>query len=146
MEIVKTRLIVPLILAAVTGACAPQISSIPDTTVSLRGTVTGSALYRERILPPPGASVKFSLEDVSRADAPSVTLASQEYNVDGKAPPYAFKLTTPHDRLDTRMTYSVRASIADPHGKLLWTSDAAHRIDPSAIAQELPPIIMVKVN
>lgn len=148
MKITTTGFIVPLILAAMTTACAPGTSSVSDTAVSRHGTatVTGTVLYRERILPPPGASVKFLLEDVSRADAPAITLATQAYRIEGKAPPYTFKLTTPRAKLDSRLTYTVRASIIDAGGKLLWTTDTANRIAPGAVDQELPPIVMVKVN
>src|SRR3546814_5741440 len=41
--------------------------------------VTGSVTYRERIALPPTARIEVKLDDVSLADAPSRTLASQRF-------------------------------------------------------------------
>ena len=49
--------------------------------------VDGEALYRERILPPPDATLVVSLQDASRADAPSIEIASTRMLVPG-GPPY----------------------------------------------------------
>lgn len=148
MKIITNRILASALLVVMTAACTPAPNSASGTTVSRDGTatVTGAALYRERIMPPPGASIQFTLEDVSRADAPSVTLASQSYKLEGKGQPYAFHLTTPRNTLDPRMRYNLRVAINDPSGKLLWISDTANTVNPEAVDQELPQIILVKVN
>ena len=104
----------PLLIGAVvlTGCEAPE----PET-----GTVSGTLAYRERIMLSPEAVATITLEDVSRADAPSKVIAEQKL-VNPGAPPIAFELEYPLDAIDERMSYSVRAQIED-RGRLMFTTD-----------------------
>jgi putative lipoprotein len=82
-------------------------------------TVTGTVTWRERMMLPPGAVLEVTVEDISRADAPSIRLARFALSPVG-APPLAFELDVP--AADPRATVSVRASIRH-EGALLFTTD-----------------------
>ena len=83
-------------------------------------TLRGTVFYRERMMPPPGAVLTVTLEDVSRADAPAEVVARQEIPLQG-GPPYAFVLSYGGDAIQDRHRYSLRARI-DAEERLLWTS------------------------
>lgn len=84
-------------------------------------SVTGTALYRERIAMPPGVVFEARLEDVSRADAPSVTIGTFRIE-DAGNPPYAFSIDYDPAEIDDRFTYAVRAELR-LDGQLLFTTD-----------------------
>ena len=148
MTITVTRFCIPLVLAAAATACAPAPSAMPDGAAVHEGmaTVSGSVLYRERIMPPPGATITIALLDVSYADAPSTTITSQTRKLDGKGPPYTYRLEAPRAKLQSRMRYAVQAMIHDADGGLLWVNDTANTVDPALAEQELPPIVLVKTG
>ena len=55
--------------------------------------VTGTVTYRERIaLPPEGVVVTIKVEDVSRADAPAVTIGEQIIENPGHQVPIPFEI------------------------------------------------------
>jgi putative lipoprotein len=78
----------------------------------LRATVAGTLLYQERIALPPTALVTVALEDVSRADAPSVTVALTSFTAGGRQVPLPFELSYDPSTIDERYRYNVRATIA----------------------------------
>lgn len=86
-------------------------------------TVQGTATYRERMALPAGAMFEASIEDVSRADAPSLVIASTRLASPGN-PPIAFTIAYDQTRILPDRRYVVRARIV-LDGKLLFTSDVA---------------------
>lgn len=106
---------------------APKPPSTETLVPSAQTLVTGSATYRERMTAPPGSVLKVVLADTSRAGAPAIELASWSASLDDGGVPKAFELST-DAALDPRMTYTVRATIHDAEGTLLWTTDTAHRV------------------
>jgi putative lipoprotein len=92
----------------------------------VKKTLVGEALYRERILLPPGAELHLTLEDVSKMDVPSTVIATSSQVLTG-APPYEFSLDYSAEDIDARMQYSLRVKIM-LDGKLLFTS--TERLDP----------------
>ncbi len=92
---------------------------------ALAGTIDGTATYRERIAVRPGATLFVELQDVSRADAPSVTLAAQRYALTGVLAP--FELTYDDALIDDRMQYVVCASMYQGDD-LLMTTDQAYPV------------------
>ena len=105
-------------------------------------TVEGAAAYRERIAPPPGALLIVTASNISRADAAAVELARLEQDADAGAPPYAFSLSIPRDRLARGQRYNVRAAIYGAQGQLLWTTDQAYPINPALDAQDVGLLVM----
>lgn len=102
---------------------APTAAGLDTSTVPGTALLTGSVLYRERIALPPDAEVAITLQDVSRADAPAVELASTTFNSEGRQVPLPFTLTYEPGKIDPAATYSLAARISNA-GELLWISDA----------------------
>lgn len=105
----------------VLAACAATPAPVDTTTVEV------TALYRERIMLPPGHVLTVRIEDVSRADAPAVTMAETRRPLDG-GPPYSVRLSVPTARIDPRHTYAARAEIRDPARALRFTTDTRHAV------------------
>jgi putative lipoprotein len=89
------------------------------------GTLTGTAGYRERIALPPEAVLEVRLEDVSRADAPSRTLAMKQYALSGV--PMDFTLEYDDALIRDALSYVLRATIS-MNDRLLFTTDTAHPV------------------
>jgi uncharacterized lipoprotein YbaY/heat shock protein HslJ/uncharacterized lipoprotein NlpE involved in copper resistance len=97
-------------------ACALAVSTAYASAESLTGTAT----YLERMLLPPQAVLVVALEDVSRADAPSVIIAETRSDNLG-APPFGFTLEYDPTKIDDRMSYNIRAQVFDDE-RLLFTT------------------------
>jgi uncharacterized lipoprotein YbaY/heat shock protein HslJ len=85
--------------------------------------VTGTAYFRERIALPPGAVFEATLEDVSRADAPSVEIA-RAGGANWPGPPFAFALPYDPAAIDPRARLNVRARVL-VDGRTMFASDTA---------------------
>jgi uncharacterized lipoprotein YbaY len=104
MRIITT--IIVLILSTLLFAdCSPFYQSGSHSAV-IRGTVN----YRERIALPPDAVVSIKLVDVSRADAPAVTIGEQTIENPGQVP-IPFEIQYDSALIDTRYTYAIQATI-----------------------------------
>src|SRR5262245_2742426 len=90
---------------------------------SMAQTIKGTATFRERMALPPGAVFEATLEDVSRADAPSETIARQRLTSPGN-PPIAFAISYDPAKISANRRYVVRARIL-VDDKLLFTTDTA---------------------
>jgi putative lipoprotein len=88
--------------------------------------VSGRVTYRQRIALPPDAVVVVGVLDVSRADAPSQTIAEQRIEVEHQVP-IPFSLRVDADRLDPRHRYAVAARI-EVGGVPAWVSDTHHPV------------------
>ena len=87
--------------------------------------MSGTATYRERMALPPDAVFEATLEDVSRADAPALVVASAR--VASPAVPIAFSIGVDPARIDANRRYVVRGRIT-LNGQLLFTSDTAYPV------------------
>ncbi len=74
--------------------------------------LTGLVTYRERMMLPPGAEIKITLEDVSRMDVAATVLAETTVSTTDKAPPYPFVLSYNPADTDPRHRYTLRARIS----------------------------------
>lgn len=94
--------------------------------VADEATVRGTAMYRERMMLPPGAVLEVTLEDVSLADAPAKELGSVVRENPGN-PPFSFEIPYNPAAIDERHSYAVRATIrvAD---KLMFTTDTTYPV------------------
>ena len=104
----------PLAALAIAG-CA---STAPAPVA--KGQVTGSVLYRERIMLPPTATVTVSLADTSLMDAPAKVIDTQVLT--GGSPPYKFTLNYDPVQIVANHTYTVSARI-EVDGKLRFITD-----------------------
>lgn len=129
-----------LLLVLLTTAC-----SMTDTSFETLA-VTGELWYRERIALPPAASVRLTLVDVAVADRAAPVLAERRLPLGDRQVPVDFRLEVPRSALKPAGRYAFRATIEDPAGRLMWTTDSAHMVDPSATAQDLGPLRLVRVT
>lgn len=97
-------------------------------------TITGTVVYRERMLLPEGAVATVRLEDVSLADAPARLIA--ETSVPASTSPTAFSIDYDPARLEAGHTYAWRASIL-AGDELMFTTTERHTFDPAATGVEL---------
>lgn len=119
------------VLAAVSllslGACAQTGTS--DGLASAETTaVEINATYRERIALTPGHTLNVSVQDVSLADAPAVTLGEVSLALDGRQPPYRVFVNVPTNAIQQNHRYAARAEIRDSAGKLRFTTDTHHGV------------------
>jgi putative lipoprotein len=119
--------------AALAGAAGCATPPPPPAAEQLR--LTGQAAYRERIALPPNAVFEATLEDVSRADAPSTVLARSRLKPAGN-PPFAYTLAVPRVQLRERARYVVRARVT-VDGRLWFTTDRAHPVNAGAAEQRI---------
>ena len=91
-------------------------------------TVTGTVTYRERIaLPQQGVVVTAKVEDVSRADAPAVTIGEQIIENPGHQVPIPFEIEYNPDDIDERYTYAMRVRI-EVDGKLWFINTTRYEV------------------
>lgn len=108
-----------LCLTALLAACqSPQ----PVAKAALDGEV----FYLQRIALPPAATLSVTLQDVSLADAPAVTLAEQKGPVHGQVP-LPFHLDYDPAQVQPGHRYSVSARI-EHAGELLFISTEHHGV------------------
>lgn len=137
-----------LAITALTAACAPvegDVASTGQAGEAQQMKVSGKVAYRERIALVPGAKLEVTLNDISLADAPSVELTRDARVLQGEQVPLAFSLTVGKDMIKPNMRYAVRATITDPAGNLMWTTDTVHMIDNAAPRQDLGTLQLVQV-
>ena len=93
------------------------IANSGEQTITVNGlsqadeAITGTVFYLPRIALPPNAIIEISLVDVSRADAPAITLASQQIVANGRQVPFPFTLPYDSGQIDPRSSYAVQARI-----------------------------------
>ena len=129
-------------LMALLAACQSQESAAPSAPAVIQGAhaVTGNATYRERIMPPPGSSLRVQLIDNLLADTPKAVIAETTVT-DFAGPPIAFTLPFDPAKLRANGQYGLHAALSGPDGKLMFVSDTRVSVDPSAnVPVEIPMI------
>ena len=108
-----------LSLTALLGACS-SMNSTPQATLD------GEVFYLQRIALPPTATLEVSLQDVSLADAPAVTLAKQSGTIKGQVP-LPFHLSYDPAQVKPGHRYSVSARI-EVNGELMFITTENHAV------------------
>lgn len=106
-------------LATLLGACQ-------NTAPAANASLDGEVFYLQRIALPAAAILSVSLLDVSRSDAPSVTLAEQKGPVKGQVP-LPFHLRYDPAQIKPGHRYSIAARI-ELDGKLLFITTERHSV------------------
>lgn len=88
-------------------------------------SVTGTATYRERMLLPPESVFEATLEEVSRADAPSEVIGNAR--VTSPKVPISFSINYDPARIHAGRRYVVRAWI-NLNGHLIYTTDTTYPV------------------
>ena len=121
-------------LTVLLGACSTM-------NTSPHATLDGEVYYLERIGLPTKATLEVSLQDVSLADAPAVTLAKQSGQIKGQIP-LPFHLTYDPAEIKPGHRYAISARIEN-NGRLLFINTEHNGVDLNA--KSLQPI-RVRVN
>ena len=106
-------------------------------------TITGSALYRERIALPSNAVLEVTVEDVSRADAPATAIGRITLMPAGQVP-IGFEVPYQESLVRQNHRYSVRARITHD-GTLLWTTTQAHPVLTNGAGNRVDGMLLQRV-
>lgn len=121
------------------GLAAGLLALVAALPIAAAGaTLEGSATYRERIALPADAVFEATLEDVSRADAPSTVLGRARLDPAG-LPPFRFAIEYDEKAIEAGRRYVVRANVSRA-GQLLFTTDRAY---PVLGENSVPPEIVL---
>ncbi|MGE0828480.1 MAG: YbaY family lipoprotein [Hyphomonadaceae bacterium] len=116
-----------IVWAALIGLLASACASAPPQTGPAQ--LNGRVLYLERIALPRPGQVRVTLEDVSRADAPSTIVAEQTIDIiDQAGPPFPFALSYDRAAIHAANRYIVRAEIRDAGGDLRFTTTESYPV------------------
>jgi putative lipoprotein len=118
---------------ALLAACQPATEA--PVSGGAEAVVAGTVTYRERIALPADATIEVRLEDVSRADAPTV-LAERSIAAAGRQVPIPFELTFPASRIEADGRYGVRAAIRAADGELMFTMPSHRAVLEAGAAPE----------
>jgi putative lipoprotein len=91
-------------------------------------TLTGTVSLRQPASLPADALLTVTMEDVSRADAPAVTLAQTQTTLHGQQGPIGFSLVYPGPAVQPGAIYAVRARLTSGD-QLLYTTTEHNRVD-----------------
>lgn len=121
-------------LAACQSVPAPEHRIVATSSPASGATVVhGRAFHLERMLVPAGAVLEVQLIDDRVADGPDLsrpaTMARMTYG-DLHASPYAFDLPLDPARVDADGHYSLRASLRDAEGRLMFVTDSRVPVAP----------------
>mgnify|MGYP006092637333 CR=1 FL=1 len=123
--------IVLTVFTALVGLVACSDKSTDSNSQNETGIQTKAALtqlpvvvsYRERIMLPPTATVRVTLNDISRMDVAATIIDQKTSNTQG-GPPYHLTMTYDASKIEPQLNYALRAHIED-NGKLLFTNTSA---------------------
>lgn len=104
-------------------ASGDEAGPVPDFL-----TLTGSVDLRQPATLPSDALLTVTLEDVSRADAPAVTLAQTQTTLHGEQAPIGFSLVYPGPAVQPGAIYAARARL-NLGDQLLYTTTEHNRVD-----------------
>lgn len=105
----RSRLVFLCLILALAACDAGSQGTPPPEAMT--GRISGSVLYRERMMLPPQALVEVQLQDISQADALASVLATVQLTPQG-GPPYSFEIDYDPGSIDPRRRYALRATIA----------------------------------
>lgn len=111
-----------------------MLASVAGIALADRATITGTVIYRERMLLPEGAMATVRLEDVSLADASARVIA--QTSIAATTSPTAFSIDFDPAAIEVGHIYAWRASITAGE-ELLFTTTERHTFDPQAVGVEL---------
>lgn len=108
--------------------------------------VTGTVTYRERIaLPTEGVAITLKVEDVSRADAPAITIGEQIIENPTRQVPIPFEIEYNPGEIDERYTYAMRVRI-EVDGELWFTNTTRYSVITHSNPTDNIEVILEKVG
>ena len=119
---------------ALAACTTPSEAPSSGNTVMEQATVSGEAYYRERLLLGPGHVFEAVLLDTSRADTTAPVLARTERELARGEAVIPFTLGVDPSALSPRGHYAVRATVEDPDGGLVFTTDTAQTVSADSLS------------
>ncbi|MEO7324413.1 MAG: YbaY family lipoprotein [Dokdonella sp.] len=104
---------------------------VHDTLEKQTGLINGRALYLERVLLAPGATLDVQLVNDPADAKQTATIASTRF-ADLHGPPYAFALPYDAARIEPGMHYGLRATLRDAQGHLQFVTDKRVAVVPGS--------------
>ena len=124
----RTSLVLVITVIVALFGCAVA-GADPGGSVADSQTLTGSVVLREPAALPAGMLLAVTLEDVSLADAPAVTLAQTQFEVKDQLTPIPFTLVYPTPVVRPGSVYAARARLT-LGDRLLFTTTQRNSVDP----------------
>jgi len=106
-------------------------------------SIDGTATYRERMVLPPDATFEATLEDISRADAPAITVGQARVEQPAN-PPIHFTIQYDPTQIQPNHIYAVRARISEG-GRLLFTTDQRYQVLTQGHGSEIGVMMLRRV-
>jgi uncharacterized lipoprotein YbaY len=116
---------------ALAGCQSRQLDTSEPATADAQPAIHGHAIYRERIVAPPGALLTVQLIDNQREDTVEAVVAITQVH-DAKGPPFAFALPYEAEKLQKDGSYSLHASLRDADGVLWFATDTRAPVVPGS--------------
>ena len=107
LKLSELTLSIVVFLLVVLNAHATTTAPNPETT-----TVSGKALYLQRMAMPPEAVLSVRVEDVTLADAKSQSLAEFKEPFGDRQVPIPFTIQVPNSAIVAKHSYNLRATIS----------------------------------
>ena len=143
----RTSFVVLIVAVLALLGCATAGADEGDPVADAQ-TLNGSVVLRDPAALPAGALLTVTLEDVSLADAPAVTLAQTQFEVKDQQLPIPFSVVYPTSAVQPRSTYAARARLT-LGDVLLYTTTERNQVDPlnpspiqlvmDSVATDAPP-------
>ena len=109
-------------------------------------TVTGTLTYLENIaLPPQGVVISVKVEEISRADAPAVTIGEQIIENPSQQVPIPFEVAYNPADIDERFTYAMRIRI-EVDGKLWFINTSRYQVITRGFPTSNVEVLLEKVG
>lgn len=135
------RVLIPMLILGALAACQTTskeaAATVQQPAPGNLVTLTGTALYRERIALSNDARLTVRISDVSLMDVAAPVIAEIEIPTQGRQVPIAFSLDYDPARIDPRGRYAVSARITDGTGRLIWITDTHTDLPPPGQTVEL---------
>lgn len=125
-----SRVLVPLLSAAVLAACAtPRETAAPDDPAMAPAQkaedmrIVGSLTYSQRVALPVNAVALMGIYEYGLAYAVTDPVSEMEFDLNGRQVPIPFEITVPALSSLRSDTIEIIAGISDGQGNLLWMSE-----------------------
>ncbi len=109
-------------------------------------TINGTVSYSESMTPPTSSKLYVRLNNISLADASSVNIEEQVFDLSERSVPVSYAFSIPKDTLKPKQSYAVQAEIRGADDGLLWTTETNSPVDSSKTSQTLDEILMISVK
>ncbi|MGB3626458.1 MAG: META domain-containing protein [Henriciella sp.] len=104
--------------------------------------IIGSLVYRQRIALPPGAVATITVFEDGPQDAALDEVASESFALNGRQVPIPFEVTVDPAIELAGNGLSLRATIDNAEGELIWTSDTAYVFERTEGVYELGDVLL----